>query len=89
VLRFEVHVHPGAKQPRVGGTYAGALIVKVRERAVDGAATEAVRDAVAAAFDVPASYVTCLRGHRARRKFFAVEGDDAQLAARHLELLSA
>ena len=87
MIRFDVHVHPGASRPNVGGTYGGALVVRVRERAVDGAATEAVLVAVAEAFGVRRQAVECLRGRRDRRKFLAVTGDDDALEARRLELL--
>ena len=88
MIRFDVHVHPGASRPGVGGTYGGALVVRVRERAVDGAATEAVLLAVADAFGVRRQAVECLRGRRDRRKFLAITGDEEQLEARRLELLA-
>ncbi len=89
MIRFEVHVHPGSRTTHVGGTYSGALVVRVRERAVDGAANEAVRDAIALAFGVPARDVECLRGRRHRRKFFSVEGDASSLEPRLSLLLGA
>lgn len=80
MIRFDVHVHPGSKVARVGGLYSGALVVRVRERAVDGAANEAVREALAAAFGVPTRHVECLRGRRHRHKHFGIEGDEAVLS---------
>ena len=41
---------PGSAGPRVGGEQSGALIVRVRARAVDGKATEAGLTAVADSF---------------------------------------
>ena len=64
----------------MGGLYSGALVVRVRERAVDGAANEAVREALAAAFGVPTRHVECLRGRRHRHKHFSIEGDEAVLS---------
>ncbi len=87
MIRFEVHVHPGSRVEHVGGNYAGALVVKVRARAVDGAANDAVATALAAAFSVPRSAVDCLRGQRARRKFFHVDGDPVVLESIHRALL--
>ena len=72
---------------RVGGLYAGALVVRVRERALDGRATDAVTASVADAFGVGRSQVACLRGHRSRRKYLSIEGDETFLAATLNELL--
>lgn len=82
-------MHPGARVDHVGGVYAGALIVRVRARAVDGAANDAVATALATAFSVPRSALDCVRGHRSRRKFFHVEGEAAALEAIHQTLLAA
>lgn len=77
MIRFEVHVHPGSRIASVAGNYDGALVVRVRARAVDGAATDEVVAALAEAFGVRANAVHCLRGARSRRKYFAIEGGDA------------
>ena len=81
-----VHVHPGSKHPGVGGVHDGDLIVRVRERAVDGAATEAVVRAIAGAFAVPARTVTLVRGLTSRTKTLEIAGDVTLLAARLSEL---
>ena len=81
-MRLAVHVHPGSNVPSVGGSYAGALSVHVRARAVDGAATAEVLAAVAAAFGVRAGQVGLVRGATARDKTLSIEGDDLALAAR-------
>ena len=73
-------MHPGARVDRVGGSFSGALVVRVRARAVDGAANESVTQLLGTAFGVSNSSVRCLRGHRSRRKFFSVEGDEKELA---------
>ncbi len=87
MITFEVHVHPGSKVNRVGGLYAGALVVRVREKAVDGRATDAVTSAIADAFGVGRSQVACLRGHRSRRKYLSVEGEEIYLTTTLNELL--
>jgi uncharacterized protein YggU (UPF0235/DUF167 family) len=89
LIRFEVHVRPGSKVQRVGGSQAGALVVRVSARAVEGAANEAVTGALAAAFGVSRSSVTCLRGQSSRRKFFQVDGDAGTLEGIHGALLAA
>jgi len=48
--------------------------LRVRERAIEGKANEAVRRAIARAVGMPASAVTLVRGARGRRKLFEIEG---------------
>jgi uncharacterized protein len=67
-MRLIIRVHPGAKRPGVGGGHDGALVVRVRERAVDGRATEAALTAVAAALSVPRGDVTLVAGATSRTK---------------------
>lgn len=89
VIRFSVHVHPGSRQRRVGGSYDGALIVRVGARAVEGAATAETLRLIAAAFGVRASDVSLERGAHSRTKTVTVDGDDAALGQRLAELLAA
>jgi uncharacterized protein YggU (UPF0235/DUF167 family) len=65
----------------VGGSYDGQLVVRVRERAVDGSATDAVTASLAAAFSVTQRSVVCIRGAISRTKIFEIEGDDITLSA--------
>lgn len=53
------------------------LTVRVRERAVDGAANEAVIAAIASAFFVPKRSVSIAAGAGSRAKLVEVEGDHA------------
>ncbi len=87
-MRVAVHVHPGSKSAGVGGAHASSLVVRVRSRAVDGAATMEVLKLTAHAFEVPKSAVTLVRGARSRDKLIDVEGPDAELAERLAELLA-
>lgn len=91
-LRFTVRVRPGATRARVGGAYGEppALIVAVRERAVDGRANQAVLKAIAAALEVPESALACVAGATARSKIISVaSADEAVLAGRLAELLQS
>lgn len=83
-FKLSIRVKPGAARARVGGSYgdAGALVVAVTERAVDGKATEAALKAVAKALGVPRSAVTLLHGATSREKVLLVQGETAELAAR-------
>ncbi len=87
MIRFAVHVHPGSRQRRVGGSYDGALSVHVTSRALEGAATRETLAVLADAFDVRPGVVHFVRGVRSRTKLITIEGDDGQLQRRLDELL--
>ena len=80
-MRVEVHTRPGSSSPRVGGAHGRRLVVRVRERAVDGKATEAVRRALAESLGVAPSAVRLVSGASSRHKVLEVDGDRDQLAA--------
>lgn len=68
-----VHVKPGSsKGPLVEEGPDGVLTVYVRERAVDGAANDAVERVIAAHFGVSVSRVAIRRGRSSRRKTLEV-----------------
>lgn len=73
-MRVVVRVHPGARRAAVGGAHDGALVVRVAERAVDGAATAAVLRALAEAFDVPVRDVRLVKGPTSRTKVVEIDG---------------
>jgi len=75
-VRVTIRVRPGAGRAAVGGSYDGALVVRVVPRAVDGRATEAALAAVAAAFGVPRRAVALVTGATARTKVVEVDGGD-------------
>lgn len=80
-----MRVRPGAGRTRVGGRYEGphgpALIVAVGAPAVDGRATEAVRQALAGALGVKTRDVLLKIGATSRDKVFTVSGDVAERLA--------
>ncbi|MFI6829461.1 DUF167 domain-containing protein [Kribbella sp. NPDC050241] len=90
-MRILLRVKPGASRTAVGGRYDGAagpaLVVAVAARAVEGQATKAVLDAIAAAFGVRRSAVTLVRGATSRDKLVEVEGDDTEIRLRLERLL--
>ena len=83
-MRLTIRVRPGSARPAVGGEYAGALVVRVSERAVDGKATAAALAAVAAAFSVPRSAVTLVSGASSRTKIVEVAAGDPEVLAQRL-----
>jgi uncharacterized protein YggU (UPF0235/DUF167 family) len=81
-----VRVRPRARRAAVGGSHAGAhgpaLVVAVREPAVDGRATQAVLDAVAQALGLPRTRVLLRTGERSRDKLLTIVDPPADLADR-------
>jgi uncharacterized protein YggU (UPF0235/DUF167 family) len=82
-MHIAVRVKPGSKQPGIS-VENGALVLRVRERAVEGAANEACIRALASALQLAPSRITLLQGARARKKRFAIEGVDEAEARRRL-----
>ena len=81
-MRIAIRVKPGSARPGVGGEHAGALIVRVSARAVDGKATEAALAAVAGAFGVRRGAVRLISGAASRTKVVDIDaGDPGILAA--------
>jgi len=88
-VRVSIRVRPGASRTRVGGEHAGALVVAVGARAVDGAATEAALAALADALGVRRRHVRLVTGATSRDKVLDVEGlPEADLADRVARLLT-
>ncbi len=84
---LEIHVRPGSSRSEVGGSHDGVLVVRVRERAVDGRATTAALEAVAGAFGVAPRQVRLVRGATSRRKL--VEIDSRGVGEAELESTAA
>lgn len=71
-MRLEIHVRPRASSTTVGGTHAGALVVRVTQPADQGKATAAALRAVADALGVPSRSVTLVRGATSRNKLIDI-----------------
>lgn len=70
-------VKPGSKDP--GITAEGdAFVLRVRERAVDGAANDACVKALARLLEVAPSRVALVRGATSRRKTFEIDGANVE-----------
>lgn len=79
-MRFAVRVKPGAKREAVGGRHGDALVVAVAAPAVEGKANEALRKALAKAFDVRKQDVVIVTGERGRDKVVEVPDAPERLA---------
>jgi uncharacterized protein YggU (UPF0235/DUF167 family) len=84
-MRVTIRVHPGSHNPGVGGAHDGALVVRVRERAVDGRATEAALTAVAEALSVPRRTITLVTGATSRTKTLDIPAADPATVDRLLQ----
>ena len=94
VFHAAIHVRPGARDDRVGGSMPptrpgvrAALVVCVRARPVDGAATAAAARVLAEALGVRPRQVRVIRGATRRDKLVAVTDPPPDLAARWAALL--
>ncbi|HEX6887820.1 MAG TPA: DUF167 domain-containing protein [Candidatus Nanopelagicales bacterium] len=94
-FRGAVHVHPGARGDLVGGTaqtgrpeQPPVLAVRVRARAVDGAATAAVERVLADALGVRPRQVHVVRGGSSRDKLVEVSDPPPDIEARWASLLA-
>jgi len=74
MARYGITVKPGSKKgPLVEVADDGALVVYVRERAVDGAANDGVIKLLADHFGVAKSRVGIVRGHTSRSKLVDID----------------
>jgi uncharacterized protein len=80
-MRIAIRVRPGSARPGVGGEHAGALIVRVSARAVDGKATEAALAAVSGAFGVRRGAVRLISGASSRTKIIDIDAGDPRVLA--------
>jgi uncharacterized protein YggU (UPF0235/DUF167 family) len=89
---FPVRVKPGAARAAVGGTFPGrygpAVIVSVREPAVDGRATASALRALAEALALRPADLSVRTGRTSRDKLIEVTDPPADLSARLAALLS-
>ena len=67
-----VRVKPGSSNPGLERE-GDELVLRVRERAIEGAANEACIAAIAREYGVAKSRVALIRGERSRRKVFEID----------------
>lgn len=101
-FRAAIRVQPGARRDSVGGAAAGGrpasgphaadppvLLVRVRARPVEGAATAAAERAVADALGLRPRLVRVVRGATSRDKLIEVSDPPPDIAERWAALLGA
>jgi len=72
-LKIEVRVKAGARQTAVEKKADGIFAVKVKARAKEGEANQAVIEALADYFDIPKTAVQILRGHKSCNKLIEIQ----------------
>ena len=88
-MRLEIYVRPNASKTSVGGSYDGAVVVRVREIAEKGRATSAALQALADALALPVDSVSLVRRTTSRRKLVDITaGSDPEILQR-IEALRA
>ena len=80
---IELRVKPGSKTPGLS-IEGGAYVLRVRGRAVDGAANADCLRALADILGVPKRRVTLSSGSRSRIKRFSIDACDQDAAERRL-----
>jgi uncharacterized protein YggU (UPF0235/DUF167 family) len=68
---IDVVVKPGSRKPGLSSEN-GTLVLRVRERAIEGAANDACIRSLAEAYGIVPSAVSLVRGFRSRHKRFAI-----------------
>ena len=81
-MKLGIRVKPGSPHTAVGGHHGKELVVKVQERAVDGAATIAAVKAVAEALGLRPYEVSLVSGATSRSKVLEIpDGLEERVAA--------
>jgi uncharacterized protein YggU (UPF0235/DUF167 family) len=75
-MTLSVRVTPGAKKTAIEQTADGTWKIRLRARAVEGAANAALIEQLAEWLDVPKSHIRLVRGQSARQKVLAIDSLD-------------
>jgi uncharacterized protein len=67
-LELRIRAQPGAKKTEVSGLHGGLLKIRVRARAIEGAANEALREFLAGKLQVPLARCEIVTGEKHREK---------------------
>jgi hypothetical protein len=81
---LSLRVTPGAKRDSIEQTPDGSWKIRLRARAVEGAANTALIEQLSEWLDVPKSHIHLVRGQSARQKVVAVDSLDATEATARL-----
>lgn len=72
IMKITIHVKPGSRKESIEWVEnlfgEKTLVIKIREKPVDGEANRGLIEALSGFFDVPKSHITLLHGHTSREK---------------------
>ena len=71
-LELRIRAQPGAKKTEVRGLHGGLLKIRVRARAIEGAANQALREFLAGELQVPLARCELVSGEKHREKRIVV-----------------
>ena len=71
---LELHVQPGAARTEFAGRHGERIKIRIRERAMDGKANDALIEFLAAHYRVPRRNVRILSGLKSRQKRVEIDG---------------
>ena len=75
-LELRIRAQPGARQTEVNGLHGELLKIRVRARAIEGAANEALLEFLADELQVPRGRCELVSGEKHREKRIRVRGPD-------------
>ncbi len=78
-LNLELIVNPGSKQDGFAGLKEGILVLKVRQRPVDGAANDAVLKCLSNLLSLRISALRLIQGTTSRRKIIYIKGNPTEI----------
>ena len=77
-MKLAIHLKPASRSESIEWVEnlfgEKSLIVKIREKPVDGEANRGLIEALSEFFDVPKSHITILHGHTSREKVVEIVG---------------
>ena len=71
-MKISVKVKPGSKQNTVEQAAEGSYVVRVKEKAIEGRANDAVIALLSKYFGVPKNSITVIVGAKSRNKIVAI-----------------
>ena len=75
-LILSIHAQPGARSTEPAGVHGGTVKIRIRARAIEGAANAALLEFLADAFGVPKRSVALISGDRSREKRARIASPD-------------
>ncbi len=88
-IELQIKVIPRAGRTAIAGIRDGALLVRLAAAPVDGAANEALIEAISDALGVPKRSVSIVSGERSKQKRVRVMGVDPSQATGKLGIASS